>query len=372
MSLDWSAYRAISLDAGLLAAAPEPPAEHHLAGVPWIAHARAYCQSTSLQMIAQWRSGRPEKLGLFNWLMGFTYGAGHLKGSCIFLPYDDPEAGFRFAAPSLGLEHRYLVTDDQDAWIKAMKASLTAGRPLRIMVDSATLKGREDYFSPHSVVVVGYRGDLACVYETRMDDRRDEGAEGQPVPWARIAAAARRVSQIYRYPWAFQFTCFEPRPPAALSFEEVCARNGGCLIGADGPWAATGSHALRSLARELEEQRPKLGEERPPGWKDLKLFFEYGAYTRADNADFLRADFAASREMGRAADCLGSAGLCYDALVAALEEPAAAPATVAAALVDQLGRAAELEAEAGRWLLAAARQRGRITLRRRRGPRRRR
>jgi hypothetical protein len=197
--MDWSDYHPAVLpeDPATTALAPR----HHLTDVPWLAHERAYCQSTSLPIIAEWRSRATHNLGHVNWLMGFTYGAGHLKGTSIFLPYDDPEAGLRFAAPSLGLTHRYFVADDAARYIAGIKAALLAGRPVRIMLDSATLKDRDDYFSPHSVVLVGYDGDNAALYETRMPDRRcPPGTPGLLTPFSVIIAATRKVSQMFRYP----------------------------------------------------------------------------------------------------------------------------------------------------------------------------
>ena len=155
--MNWSDYHPLPLSGAPSALPPR----HHLTDVPWLAHERAYCQSTSLQIFAEWRSCTQHRLDHVNWLMGFTYGAGHLKGTSIFLPYDDPESGLRFAAPGLGLTHRYFITDNETHYIDGIKAALVAGRPVRIMLDSATLKGRHDYFSPHSVVLVGYDGDSA-------------------------------------------------------------------------------------------------------------------------------------------------------------------------------------------------------------------
>jgi hypothetical protein len=361
MSFDWAAYHPIAFDPSPLNTSLVLPARHLVPSIPWIAHQKAYCQSTSLQMIAEWRSGRPRKLGFFNWLMGFTYGAGHLKGSYIFLPYDDPEAGLRFAAAFLGLDHQYLVGDDQDAYIKAMKATLVADRPVRIMVDSATMKGRRDYFSPHSVVVAGYDEDQALVYETRMEDRRAEGTSGQPLPWTQLAAAAQRVSEVYRYPWVFQFTRFDPCEARAPDLPVVCTRNGQSLMGMDAPHVATGAAAIRSIARQIAGEDGPV----PSAWQDLKLFLEYGAYTRTDNSGYLRDELSESEELAQVASWLSEAGQCYARMVTVLDTPEAkggvgqdpSPVTrarIAEQLGKELARAAALEEDAGRLLIAAA------------------
>ena len=335
--IDFTAYDPISIEP---ASRLESPPDHHVAGVPWIAHARAYCQSTSLQMIAEWRSRRERPLGFYNWLMGFTYGAGHLRGSLIFLPYEDPEAGFRFAAPFLGLRHRYYVSDDAPAYVQAAKTSVAGGAPIRIMLDSATLKGRRDYFSPHSIVVVGYRGDDACVYETRTDDKREDGARGQEVPWSLILEASKRVSETYRYPWTFQFTRFDPIEPVPLDETRVWARNARSLLGADIGFAATGAAALRSLASELEREGGG-----PAGrWDDLKIFFDYGVYTRADNAAYLTVASAGRPQLQEAARCLTAASQSYAAMTQAID---ADGESARPALIAELLRASAREAEAG-------------------------
>jgi hypothetical protein len=272
--------------------------------------------------------------------MGFTYGAGHLKGTSLFLPYDDPEAGLRFAAPGLGLGHRYFITDDEAHYIAAIKAAILDGRPVRIMLDSATLKGRSDYFSPHSVVLVGYDGDDAALYETRMPDHRSPpGTPGLPTPFSTITAAARKVSQMYRYPWVFQFTRFDPAEPVAISLAAICTRNGHALRGSDAPYTATGAAALRSLRQHVEISASD------PMRKDLPMFLEYGAYTRADNASYLRDAIPALQEV---AGCLEQASLGYAAMVAAF----AGGGDPTPTLVAELDRVAALEDEAGQRLLA--------------------
>jgi hypothetical protein len=343
--MDWSAYHPLALPEDPAPAALAP--RHHLTDVPWLAQERAYCQSTSLQIVAEWRSRRQHSLGDLNWLMGFTYGAGHLKGTSLFLPYDDPEAGLRYAAPFLGLTHRYFVTDDETRYIESIKAALLAGRPVRIMLDSATLKGRQDYFSPHSIVLVGYDGDSAALYETRMPDRRSPpGTPGLPTPFSTIIAATRKVSEMYRYPWVFQFTRFDPSEPVPVSLSAVCTRNGHSLRGVDTPHTATGATALRSLRHHLATAASD------PARKDLKVFLEYGAYTRADSAAYLRDAFATTPLL-EAARCLEDAGHGYAAMVAAFADEGDPTPT----LTRELDRIAALEDEAGRLLLEAGSQR---------------
>jgi hypothetical protein len=348
--MDWSDYHPVVL--------PEAPAaalapRHHLTDVPWLAHERAYCQSTSLQIFAEWRSRAAHALGHINWLMGFTYGAGHLKSTSIFLPYDDPEAGLRFAAPSLGLTHRYFVADDEARYVAGIKAALLAGRPVRIMLDSATLKGRDDYFSPHSVVLVGYDGDSAALYETRMPDRRcPAGTPGLPTPFSVITTAARRVSQMFRYPWVFQFTCFDPSEPVPVSLAAVCTRNGHSLRGADTPHSATGAAALRSLRHHLATTAAATD----PTRKDLEGFLEHGTYTRADNAAHLRDAWPAVPALQNVAGCLERASEGYAAMVAAFGHGG----DPTPALTAELDRVAALEDEAGRLLLDAGTTRRRF------------
>jgi hypothetical protein len=111
--------------------------------------------------------------------------------------------------------------------------------------------------------------------------------------------------------------------------------------GADGPYAATGAAALRSLRQHLATTASD------PTRKDLALFLEYGAYTRADNAAFLRDAFAGIPPLREAAHCLEEAGHGYAAMVAAF----AGDGDPTPTLLRELDRVAALEDEAGRLLL---------------------
>jgi hypothetical protein len=331
--MNFGDYRPLPIALDCATAVPD---EAHVLGVPWVAHEKAYCQSTSLQMVAEWRVQRHEPLGFYNWLMGFTYGAHHLQGSFLFLPYGDPEAGLRVAAPWLGLEHRYYVTDERDVFRTAVRRSLAQGRPLRVMVDSATLKGRSDYFSPHSIVVVGYSKEGLLFFETREADKREENAVGRQLSWDLLELALLRVSAMYRYPWTYHFTAFERTEVTPIDPAEVRARNARSLAGAASSPAPTGACAIRSLSAELERHAPD-----DP--KDLRLFLDYGAYTRADNADFLSEEFAHSGAVREAAECLAAASRSYTSIVRAIDESSAEWVHAA---VPELRKIAELESRA--------------------------
>ena len=140
------------------------PAKHHLDDVPWFATEGAYCQSNSLQMIAA-QKGIEEPRGYFDFLMGFTYGAVEMPGRMGFFPYTDPETGFVVAAPHLGLQRRYYVTDDEALYIDALRYYLAQGYPVRVGLDAAVLYDLEEEM-PHSEVLVGYDETGFYYYET--------------------------------------------------------------------------------------------------------------------------------------------------------------------------------------------------------------
>ena len=311
---DFDAYKALPIAGDSALDAAELPSHWHLQGVPCVSRPEAYCQSTSLQVVAEWRSRRRDPIGFYNWLMGFTYGAGHLKHSLVFLPFSDPEAGLRLASPPLGLSHRYRVTDDPELYQRAIQAALVGGSPLRVMVDSATLRGHTGYFSPHSIVLVGYGAEGVLYYETRAPSAHSWGQTGQLASWDLLLRAARRVSETYRYPWVLQFTQFGTAPAEPLDAAAIWARNGRLLIGEEAPWYSSGSFAPRSLAAELVRREGRdLG--------DLKVFLQYGVDTRRDNAAYLREGFAPEPRLSEVARALAQVAELYSGLHALLSGP---------------------------------------------------
>jgi hypothetical protein len=336
--MNFGDYRPIQVE---LRTGTDLPEETHLVEIPWIAHEKAYCQSTSLQIVAEWRAERRESIGFYNWLMGFTYGAHHLQGSFLFLPYGDPEVGLRRAAPWLGLLHRYYVTEEREVFREAVRRALAEGLPVRVMVDSATLKGRSDYFSPHSIVLVGYRSDSLFFFETREADKHEEKARGAELSWELLESALLRVSAMYRYPWTYHFTAFARSEIAPVDLREVRARNARSLAGEPSIPAPTGACALRSLSAELARHAP----EDP---KDLRLFLDYGTYTRSDDAEFLNAAFPRTEWAHGAAECLAAASRGYAAIVRAIDE---SPADWTAMAVPELLGVADLESRAAAFLV---------------------
>ena len=113
------------------------------------------------------------------------------------------------------------------------------------------------------------------------------------------------------------------------------------MRGVDAPYAATGATALCSLRRHL------AATSSDPNRKDLPLFLEYGAYTRADNANYLRDAFALIPPLLGVADCLEQASRSYAAMVAAF----AGGGDPTPTLLAELDCVAERENEAGRLLL---------------------
>lgn len=294
-------YQHVYQAQGVPAAAsyPAPPPRHQLAGLPCISHRNAYCQTASLQIID--RAHASPDIHYYNWLTGFTYGAHfqHELGS--FLPYGDPEVGLQAAAPALGLRRRYCVTNDVAAFGRFLRHLLAHGLPVRVALNGHLLLGKPGFF-PHSVVVVGYDGDEVAYYETGNQDRYLLGHAGERAPLAALAEAAAQLQAAYHYPWRYNLTVFEPTaaPAPALTPAAVAAvwhGHSATLRGTRTPFSATGAQALRALAEHVQARPPA-----PAAWAQAQGRLAAGAYTRRDNAAFLRRHRPGHAGLAAAAD----------------------------------------------------------------------
>jgi hypothetical protein len=319
------------------------PPQYHLDDVPWISTKESYCQSNSLQMIAA-QKGIEKPTGYFNFLMGFTYGAFEMPAELGFFPFTDPETGFVVAAPYLGLVRRYYVTNDESLYLDALRYYLSRGYPVRVGLNVCTLRGEEGQL-PHSEVLVGYDEMSFYYYETVMDEPRHlpPGEKGIRVHYQTLLEAVRGQAKVFSYPWRYSLTIFE-EGPLREDLRPIWARNGRSLIGG-AEYTHWGAGAIEGLAKRIKERGVKLDVSK------VRWGIDAAAYTRRDNATYLREDFAGQADIERAADLFDEAAKLYAEALSALEK-GIANQTEADQIAGMLSEAAALEREIGKIFLA--------------------
>lgn len=323
------------------------PAEHHLDDIPWFATEEAYCQSNSLQMIAA-QKGSEEPRGYFDFLMGFTYGAGEMPGRIGFFPYTDPETGFVAAAPYLGLVRRYYITDDEGLYLDALRYYLSQGYPVRVGLDAAVLYDLgEEMF--HSDVLVGYDEAGFYYYETVCKalascKPRPPGEQGLRVSDQTLLNAVLGQAKVFSYPWRYSLTIFE-EGPLEENLGPIWARNGQLLIGGAQYGPRQGADAIEGLAAGIEERGVKVDV------SELYFGLEAAVYTRRDNAAYLREAFAGQADIERAAALFDQAADDHEAALIAVRNGIADQAE-ADQIAAWLRDAARAERESGEILLA--------------------
>jgi len=292
-------------------------AEHHLDDVPWFATEGAYCQSNSLQMIAA-QKGIEEPRGYFDFLMGFTYGACGMPGIGFF-PYTDPEPGFIAAAPYLGLQRHYYVTDDEALYLDTLRHYLAQGYPVRVGLDVAVLYDLEEEM-PHSELLVGYDETGFYYYETVcLPEMGCEpchlppGEQGLWVADQTLLDAVLGQAKSFAYPWRYSLTVFE-EGPLEEHLGPIWARNGQFLIGGAQYGPRQGADAIEWLAAGIEERGVKVDV------SEMRFGLEAAVYTRRDNAAYLREAFAGEPGIMRAADLFDQAAEAYAEALASLED----------------------------------------------------
>ncbi len=319
------------------------PPQYHLDDVPWIATEESYNHSNSMQMIAA-RKGIEEPRGYFDFLMGFTYGALEHPTGLGFFPFTDPEIGFIAAAPYLGLARRYYVTDDEALYLDALRYYLSQGYPVRVALDAAVLYDLEERI-PHSEVLVGYEADAfyyfepLCKPEMPCQPRHlPPGEKGLRVSDRTLLDAVLGQAKMFSYPWHYSLTIFEEGPPKD-DLGPIWKRNGQSLIGGTQYGPPQGADAIEALAAKIEE----CGK--VDVWM-VRFGLHMFAYTRRDNATYLREAFADEADIEQAATLFDEAGEFYADILAALEDGVADPSE-ADQIVSMLRNAASLERQIG-------------------------
>ncbi len=288
-------YRSAYLPLEIEAVPPAPaPARHHLDGMVWRCVDLPLCQSVALQMIA----GVDEPRRYFDFLMGFTYGAMYSRTTG-FLPAGvDPEIGLVTAAPHLGLERRYYVTNDPARYTAALRHWLSQGVPVRVPLDMGVLYG-SDQRLPHNEVLVGYDETDFEYYEPVglspalcEPGDRPVGVPGPMVPVERLLQAVAAESEQFGYPWRYPFVVFLPGS-RLTDLSAVWQQNGKALIGGRTWGRVLGAAAIEKLADDVG--RAGVDAERMAG------MLRVGTVTRTDNARFLRETFPEQAELQSAA-----------------------------------------------------------------------
>jgi hypothetical protein len=316
------------------------PGEYHLSGVPWISYRKAYCVSASLQMISHYMNREKVSLGRLNFLMGFTYGASYIKSEKIlFIPYTDPEPGLLVAAPYLGLERKYYITDDDALFIRGIEFFISSGFPVRVPVNAAVVRGEPGFF-PHSEVIVGYDDAHFYYYETGLKNQYLQGEAGIQISKEKMISSIADFASRYRLPWRYSLTIFN-KGDEKYDLTPIISRNGKLLSGASYGLIAQGSYAVSKFASSVEKLSPDSAE-----WDWMLMAVEMMVYTRKDDASFLR-DFSSHEvDLKEVTYLLSQAGESYQEALKLLRADKA-NAGKAAALIRE---GAEWEKKAGEFL----------------------
>jgi hypothetical protein len=310
------------------------PGTHFIEGLTWYCIEKNYlCQSSTLQMIAE-KHGIEKPLDYFSFLLGYTYGAMYVKGAGMFAAYSDPEPGFITASNYLGLERKYLVTDNPELLIKNIKYYLSKNYPVRIAWNSApTMKFaiESEYFpvpdnwkepppkafSPHSVVFTGYDSTSFYYYETHGMDFILTGEKGIKIDHHSALEAIFSFSSRYNLPWNYMMTVFEPGQTNG-SIETIYEQIGEEMIGRVLGPTSTGSFALKGLSKGVKKEGINIFN------SPKKEFFARSIVTlrdiRRDNAVFLEQTFSEKAEILQIAGLLHNSVNNYQSIFEILEK----------------------------------------------------
>lgn len=290
----------------------EPPPSASLEGVPSISYAKQYCATTCLQMVTAYY-GMNFSIHYLNFITGFTYGATlfNYGNETFFLPYSDPFMGLRNAADYLGLRYRFLVTDDEEAFVKAIKLFIASGTPVIVPVNAARLYSLEG-FIPHFELVVGYEGDEFVLHEPMKHS--PQAPTTVRFNASLIAKANEDIMKTYDLIWSFGLAVYEPGGEASKGYADALRNAGllekGFVFSTGNVTIATGSHAFEKLADAVE--RGKIGKEY------LMVIMEMAKENREDNARFISSAFPCNIKTLGAATFLQKASRIYGEIVESL------------------------------------------------------
>jgi len=319
--------------------------------VPWIATRTPVCQSTALQMIASHHGiDRPRRY--FDFLMGLTYGARDMPGMGFFPVGTDPEVGLKEAAPYLGLCCRYLVTNDQDLFISALRQFLARQFPVRVPLDMGTIYGAEELI-PHNEVLIGYdsRGfeyyEPVCRHPAGCRPvHMKPGEIGLYVENDLLIEAVEKETTYFHYPWRFVATILETGP-MTTDLRPLWKRNGNALIGGNNFGTHYGAAAICYLVDQIEKEGTQFN------FSSLALPFEIAAYCRCDNAACMHELDSHNGRLPAAATCFENSSRCFEACRHLVRQGVTKKDQIQE-LTGRLREAAEAETTAGRIFLEIA------------------
>jgi len=324
-------------------------ARHRIDSARWISTPIPACITTCMQMIADYYHIDCSRRH-FDFLMGFTYGAGDLPGIGYMPVGNDPETGYLEAAPYIGLKSQYFTTNDPDLYLEAIRCNLTEARPVRLPVDMGALYGSDEVI-PHSEVIIGYDEDVFEYYEPVCQppavcphEDHNKGDQGCYVAEERLLDAVYSLSKIFDYPWRYGLSIFEAGP-LSTDVYALWPRNGRNLVGGQRMGMRWGAAATEHLANQIEKQNRKLDYER------LRLIFEIGAYMRSENAAFLRNIAGDRASILKAAELFDKSAACFWNAFEALSSGLVTP-NESQAIVEYTREIAGVEREAGKIFLA--------------------
>lgn len=202
--------------------------------------------------------------------------------------------------PYLGLETKYLTTNDPDLFINGVRFYLSKEYPVGIQLNAAMLWDKEEFF-PHNELLVGYDESGFYYFETLGEGRFIEEAEGLKVSDQILVEAVSNLNEEFARPWKFALTIFD-KGEKKEDLTEIWVRNGEGLIGSKFWNMASGAPAIKEFASDIEGS----------GEIENLWALEALSYTRWDNAEFLEQRFAGNEEIKEAADLLRNADECYD------------------------------------------------------------
>jgi hypothetical protein len=203
---------------------------------------------------------------------------------------------------------------------------------------------------PHSDIFIGFDDGGFFYYEAVCRPPAPcppchfpAGEQGLYVTDDKLLRAVAAMARSFAYPWRYSLTVFE-KAQGVADWKPLFKRNGDSLIG--GSWFKMrwGSKVFDALAERIDQQGTRFDAE---PWR---LGLEMSAYTRRENAAFLRSEFATEAEVLRAADLFDRAAGLYQNIHTALAFPLTDHAQVNR-LAEGLHEAANLERAVGQIFL---------------------
>jgi hypothetical protein len=277
--------------------------------IPWTPEKKAYCATVSFQM-ALAAMGQRQTLDTVNWFTGYTYGAYFDAKEKIFYFGSHTNLGIQFAAPQLGVVREYYYTKTREEFVRAVKSFVSQGQPVEVSLNSSALLGVAGLFSAHSELITGYDEKNFFVYETSAEGQsqffRSSPTVGNLVPVENVVKAVADLTKRSESPGAYAFTVFGPGAQHT-NYAEVWKRNGELSQGQNKFHFYQGAEAITALATGFAKLKPS----RKDASQNPDFYLEWGRYSRADNAAFIRQSTPEGSTLRLVAELFDGASECY-------------------------------------------------------------